>query len=191
MTKLLAILALILISLIGCRSNQSNSVQITPSNVSVSDTPLSHPQIEKLELNWAFINRDIKWEAAPKEINPNKEGSLNSKIAVFYPTGKFALVGCTIYRFNKTNPMSISAGDDFSVAKGTWKQNDDGSITTITRLTHSALRDSPQKVENWIIRKKSTDRIANELEFNGEIFIPLQKIEGFDQLSPMIEMDNQ
>ncbi len=191
MSKLFTILTLIFISLIGCRSNQSDSVQIAPSNISVLETPLSNRQIEKLDLSWAFINRNIKWESAPKEINPNKEGSLNSRIAVFYPTGKFALVGCTIYRFNKSNPMSISAGDDFSVAKGTWKQNDNGSITTITQLTHSILRNSPQKVENWIIRKKSTNRIADELEFNGEVFIPLRKVGGFDQLSPMIEDDNQ
>lgn len=82
--------------------------------------------------------------------------------------------------------MTLSAGDDFSVSKGTWKQNDDGSITTISRLTHSMVRNSSEKVETWMIRKESTDKVANELELNREVFIPLEKIGGFEFLSSMI-----
>jgi len=149
------------------------------------------PSETGIDLRWAFINKDINWESPPKYIEQTFQHSLNSTIVVFYPSGKFASVGCILYRDNKTKRMSISAGDDFSILKGVWKRNEDGSITATSRLTHGMIGNYPQQVQRWLVREQSSERLAGSLELNGQAFVPLPDVGNFDQLAPMIADDNQ
>jgi len=47
------------------------------------------------------------------------------------------------------------------------------------------------QVEKWLIREHYIDRMAGVLELNGYIYIPIQSVGNFAQLSPMIADDNQ
>jgi hypothetical protein len=145
--------------------------------------PLPEPQIDR---SWVFINRDIKWELAPKVVSRSFEGSVNSTIVVFYPTGKFAMVGCTLYRDKASRKVSISAGDDFSVLKGTWQQSGDGNITVKATSTHTILIERVEQVQNWKIIEPSPTRVANSLDWDGQTFIPISNVENIENLRPMI-----
>jgi hypothetical protein len=149
------------------------STQQTTTKTEVENTN-SVVQIEKIEPNWVYINKYIEWESPPKAIEQTFQGSLNSNIVVFYPSGKFAFVGCTLYRDNKTKNMSISVGDDFSVRKGNWKRNENGSLIVTSHLTHSAAENNSEQIENWKIKEQSSQRLAKLLEIDGEIYIPLR-----------------
>jgi hypothetical protein len=171
------------------------TVRVSPPPSPVSSPEVIRPLPRPIDPSWVYINRDIKWEAPPKYIEQTFKASLNSTIVVFYPTGDFASIGCTLYRDNKTKHMSISAGDDFSVMKGTWRLNDGGTIATTSRLTHAGFRivsgKIPEREERWKIVKQSSDQLAEVLNRLGEIYVPIKDIGGFNQLSPMIGDDNQ
>ena len=168
----------------------------------VSHQPLSAPSVEvtrsrlpSIDESWAFITRDIDWEAPPKEIEQTFKASMNSVIVIFYPSGDFASVGCTLYRDNKTKQMSISMGDDFSVMKGRWAWDGDGALITTSRLTHSGLRvagrENPVHKERWVIRRGAVGKLASVLERQDENYVEVQDLGNFDQLSAMIADDNQ
>ncbi len=187
------IVALCAVSLnLAVLSSCASSANELEQEIVVPETN-AKPQIEPINSSWIYINKEIKWESPPKQIAQTFQGSLNSTIVVFYPSGEFASVGCTLYRNNKTKQMSISAGDDFSVLKGTWKRNDDGSITATSRLTHGVIRNYPEQVQQWTILKQSSDRIANVLELNEQKYVPFQfpNVWNLDQLAAMIADDNQ
>lgn len=177
------------ITLLNSGLTSCNSAQKVNTEIAITKTESVKP-IEKIETSWVYINKNIKWESPPKEIEQTFQGSLNSNIVVFYPSGKFAFVGCTLYRDNKTKNMSLSNGDDFSVSKGNWKQNGDGTITVVSHLTHSALENSLEKIETWKIKEQSSERLAKSLEIDGEIYVPIQKLGNFDQIAPMIADEN-
>ena len=179
-------ITLLSFSLISCATSQKANTEITVVNTNSA----KQFEIEKIDTNWVYINKNIKWESPPKEIEQTFQGSLNSNIVVFHPFGKFAFVGCTLYRDNKTKNIALSNGDDFSVSKGNWKRNDNGNITVISHLTHSSLEENSDKIETWKIKEPSSERLANSLELNGEIYIPIPKLENFDQIAPMIADDN-
>jgi hypothetical protein len=152
--------------------------------------PIEAASIIQLDPRWVYMNEDIEWGSPPKYIEQAfKSGG--ASIVVFYPTGKVAIVDCTLYRDNRSKRVSISAGDDFSVSKGNWKLNGDGTITTTSRFTHSMVFNTPERIEHWAIREQAADRIAGRLEMNGQFYIPISNVGGFDQLSPMIADDNQ
>jgi hypothetical protein len=140
----------------------------------------------RIDPHWVYINRDIEWESPPKQIQQTFQASLNSTIVIFFPSGRYASVGCTLYRDNKSQRMAISAGDDFVVAQGTWKRNDDGIITTDSKVTYGMLRNASSKSERWAIVEPSADQIANVLQVNGRSYVPIPNVGNFEQLSPMI-----
>ena len=179
-------IALLNNGLTSCASIQKTNMEITAANTN-SEKQI---EVEKIEPNWVYINKNIKWESPPKEIEQTFQGSLNSNIVVFYPSGKFAFVGCTLYRDNKTKNISLSNGDDFSVSKGNWKRNDDGSLTIVSHLTHGMTENNPEKAETWKIKEQSSERLAKSLEIDGEIYVPIPKLGGFDQIASLIADDN-
>ena len=178
----LVIVNMLLIS--SCASTQREISKVEVSNTN------SNVQIEQINPSWVYINKDIKWESPPKEIEQTFQGSLNSNIVVFYPNGKFAFVGCTLYRDNKTRTIAISMGDDFSVRKGIWKKDGAGNIIVNSHLTHSMSENISEQTEIWKVKEQSSERLANSLEINGEIYIPLPKVGNFDQIAPMIADEN-
>ena len=146
---------------------------------------------KEIDLRWVYLNDDIRWAAAPKRL-AKQYSSLNSHIVVFYPTGQFASVGCTLYRDRKTKRITLSMGDDFSVSKGTWTLNSDGTITTEANVTHGMPRQGGYEVHRmrWVIRKKGVERIATVIELGRERYSSMSMIGNFDQLSGMIADDN-
>lgn len=174
-------------ALISCSSAQKANMEIAVTNRNST----KQIEIEKIESNWVYINKNIKWESPPKEIEETFQGSVNSNIVVFYPSGNFAFVGCTLYRENETGNISISMGDDFSVRKGNWKRNDEATISVVSRLTHhSMLKNDSEKTATWKIKVQSTERLAKSIELDGELYIPIQNLGNFDQIAPMIADDN-
>ena len=178
----LGILNILLIT--SCSSSKQEFTKVKVSNIN------SVTQIEQLDPNWVYINKNIKWESPPKEIEQTFQGSLNSNIVVFYPNGNFAFVGCTLYRDNKTRNIAISMGDDFSVRKGNWNKDDTENITVNSHLTHGMSENISNQDEIWKINEQSAERLAKSLEMNGEIYIPIPKIGNFNQIAPMIADEN-
>ena len=81
-------------------------------------------------------------------------------------------------------------GDDFSVRKGIWKKDGAGNIIVNSHLTHSMSENISEQTEIWKVKEQSSERLANSLEINGEIYIPLPKVGNFDQIAPMIADEN-
>ena len=153
----------------------------------------SQPVSPEIDLRWVYINEDLKWESPPKkivrELRHDYKYSVNERLMVFYPGGQFASVGCTIYRDNKTRNMQLVPNHGFSVYKGTWKRESDGTIIITSRLASShglavriGAKQAQERVERLRIRKVADDRLASELELNGQVYIPSPSIEGLNSL---------
>ena len=65
----LVIVNMLLIS--SCASTQREISKVEVSNTN------SNVQIEQINPSWVYINKDIKWESPPKEIEQTFQGSLN------------------------------------------------------------------------------------------------------------------
>ena len=147
---------------------------------------------EEINLQWTYINQDLKWESPPKEVTSESgdyKYSVNERILVFNPNGQYASISCTIYQSSGPQRMQLIPNDGFGVYKGTWTRNDDGTITIKSRLMSSNKMATPfiaeqekERVERLIIHKIVDERIAGEVELNGRVFIPSPNIEGVNEL---------
>lgn len=88
---------------------------------------VSAAQIEHIDPRWVFVSHPLKWSAPPPEIENRKEAA-TAGIVVFYPSGQFAEVWCTLYRVGNGR-VSISRGDSHVVRVGTWSKI--GDRTTV------------------------------------------------------------
>ncbi|MBC7911366.1 MAG: hypothetical protein H7Y30_12745 [Pyrinomonadaceae bacterium] len=152
----------------------------------------NHSKTSRIDLRGVYINQDLRWESPPKDITG--EFNLNYRytgavILVFYPTGQFASINCTLYQADETSKIQIIPNEGFGVFKGTWMRNSDDKIMITSRLTSSNKMIEPflteqqkEHVEQLIIRKIGGVQLAGELELNGKTFIPSPIIEGVDEL---------
>jgi hypothetical protein len=182
-------------SVVWIRSNHS------PATVQVNDASnvVTSTQSQEIDLQWVYINQDLKWELPPKSITRESgiyKYSVNERILVFYPNGRFASIGCTIYQVDKAKKMMLIPNEGYAVHKGTWKRNNDGTITITSRLISSNKLATDfngklheERVEQLIIRKVADDRLAEELGLSGKIFISSPSIEGIGELLSLPDGD--
>jgi hypothetical protein len=89
---------------------------------------------QKVGTYWIYLNQVIEAEAPPNENEDSTRVRGDSVFIVFYPTGEFASVGCALYIADGAENERILTEDDFTVYRGTWSRNGDGTITTKSRL---------------------------------------------------------
>jgi hypothetical protein len=130
----------------------------------------SQPPIDP---HWLFVRNPITWKSVPK----GSAGYLytdNADIAVFFPTGDFALVSCVLYRDKRTGALSVIPNEGYTIQKGSWEKDAGNSITVRTRYVYmsASVREistpSPEVKERWLVSGKSNKRIAAVLEHRKE-----------------------
>jgi hypothetical protein len=149
-----------------------------------------------IERNWVFISRELKWEDGPKELEQPRQSCNNSLLLIFYPSGAFASVGVSLERSPASQVSWMAAGGGYSVAKGTWIRNSDGTVTTTSRFSHgNKLRRSASVAtaasRTWIVQRPSVKRLADVIESDGEVFVPAgEQLGNFDFLNEMVAGDD-
>jgi len=133
----------------------------------------SQPPIDP---HWLFVRNPITWKSAPKSSGAGYLYTDNADIAVFFPTGDFALVSCVLYRDKRTGALSVIPNEGFTIQKGSWERDAGNSLTVRTRYVYmsASVREiptpSPEVKERWLVRGKSNKRIAAVLEHRKEHF---------------------
>ncbi len=111
------------------------------------DHKLQQPTTPAMELSAPaiFISKDIDWKLPPKEIVEEMglfyDGS--GSIMVLDPSGALSVIRCDLRKDAETGQLSLNGVVSFSVDKGTWSRNADGSITTVSRFCVSPMGMSP------------------------------------------------
>lgn len=140
----------------------------------------SIPANSKVDPSWVYLTKNIRWELPPKEIVEDlglfHDGS--GAMVVLYPDGALAIVNCNLRKSGTSQQISLNGIVQFSVYKGTWVTNSDGTITMVSRYCadpHGRDRtDNEASVERkWTIREPYANRVASLLESKDEFLIPL------------------
>lgn len=121
----------------------------------------------KLTLEGAWLQADVKWINAPSDINPHLQ-SAQAAVLYFGEDHKFALIYCTVGRAAKQS-MTISNGDPRGVYQGEWSIRDD-TISVKYQLVEATILPQGQKLPGPIqsgALKASKDSI---LVFDGKSF---------------------
>ena len=96
---------------------------------------------------------------------------------ILYPSGALAVVSCDLRKDGETTQISLNGVVSFSVYKGKWWRNGNGTITTLSRFCVSPMgldgSNDPPKERVWTIVGESPDRIADLLVSNDGSFIPI------------------
>jgi hypothetical protein len=133
----------------------------------------SQPPIDP---HWLFVRNPITWKSAPKSSGAGYLYTDNADIAVFFPTGEFALVSCVLYRDRRTGSLSVIPNEGYTIHKGSWEKGAGNSLTVRTRYVYmsSSVREistpSPEVKERWLMSGKSNKRMAAVLEHRNEHF---------------------
>lgn len=161
------------------------------SSRTAATSPAKQPD-PNIDPRWVYINEDLTWKSVSKEIDSGFGGfrfTTNERLVVLFPDGKFALITCTIRQADGSDRAMPIPNNGFGDYKGTWKRNDDDTLTVTSRLVSSnKLSDAgiakghEQNVEQLVIRKLASDRLAQQFDFNGHLFVPAPKIEGILEL---------
>jgi hypothetical protein len=149
--------------------------------------PFGSPQLRRV-----YINKDLRWESPPKEIIEDGPGgykyTVNERLLVFFPDGRFASILCTIYQANGDQKRQFIPNAGFAVFKGSWALSD-STITITSRLwssnkvaTPSIAQMRQERLEQISIPHIDSDRIAKDLDLNGRLFVPTSEIDGMDEL---------
>jgi hypothetical protein len=150
-------------------------------------------QRSTLDPHWIFITKDIDWQLPPKEIT--EEMGLFSDghgyVMVLYPSGELALVSCDLRKDGNTGQLSLNGVVSFSVDKGTWSRNNDGTLTTVSRFCVAPMgpdRTSEASVERrWTMSDQSPNRVAGLLRSKEEAMVPLpENFRDVDGISYML-----
>ena len=151
---------------------------------------------QKVGTYWLYVNQVIEAEPpAHKDEEPTKARG-DSVFIVFYPTGEFASIGCAISTAGGTQNERILAEDDFTVYRGTWSRNDDGTITTKSRLSHRPAQNNHSVADERTVIFKPIGNVVSErglLEGGGSSYVQQlsHEIKNLDVLTSMIASDNR
>ena len=128
----------------------------------------------KVDPSWVYITKNIPWKLPPKEIvedlGPFYDGS--GSVVVLYPDGSLAIVNCNFRKSGTSQQLSLNGIVEFSLYKGTWVRDSDGTITMESRYCMDPHgRDRTDKEASvrrkWTIREPSANRLAGLLEQHG------------------------
>ena len=148
----------------------------SPTPTSVTSIPAN----ARVDPSWVYITKNIPWKLPPKEIVEDLglfydgQGS----VMVLYPDGSLAIVNCNFRKSGTSQQVSLNGIVEFSVYKGTWVTNSDGTITMESRYCmdpHGRDRTNNEASvqRKWAIREPSANRLAELLESKDEFLIPL------------------
>ncbi len=161
---------------------------------------------EKINVHWVFVRNHLAWKSPPRGAETGYVYD-NADLAIFYPTGEFALVSCTLNRDLKTGRFWVSHGDGYSIKKGTWERNTDGSATVKSRYVYMNVPIKGLTIpgaeieERWTFRGRSKGRVAavaraprgKESKGNAAItqspagqYVPLTNLASLDFLSNIV-----
>lgn len=150
------------------------------------DSQRTEPQFQppmslnsELDARWIYITKEINWELPPKEIV--KEMGLfydgSGSLMILYPSGTLAVVNCNLRKDGETGQISLNGVVSFSVDKGKWWRNSNGTITTVSRFCVSPMgldrSNSPPKEHVWTIVGESPNRLADLLVSKYGSVIPI------------------
>jgi hypothetical protein len=131
----------------------------------------SQPPIDP---HWLFVRNPITWKSPPRSSGAGYLYTDNADIAVFFPTGDFALVSCVLYRDKRTGALSVIPNEGYTIQKGSWEKGAGNSLTVRTRYVYmsASVREvstpSPEVRERWLVSGKSYQRIGGVLEHRKE-----------------------
>ena len=149
---------------------------------------------QKIDIQWVYVSDNLVWESPPKELKKSYDEAAAS-VTVFYPTGAFALVTCTLFRDRKNGRLSICHGCGFSISKGSWTRNADDSVIIKSRVVYRNLPiigrpvPDPEVEERWRFHGRSKDRVAAVVQPPTGRYIPLSKLSNLDFLSNIIRFE--
>ena len=152
-----------------------------------------------IDPRWVYVTRDITWIDVPEDPKHHLQYSVNGDLVIFYPPGQFASVIVGLERDTETNQMWMLVDQGFSVFKGSWVRNADGTMTATSCFSHGDNYGSnlglsgrsnapllPARVQKWLIRKPALDG-AGLLESHREAYVPLpSRFEGLEELAVMV-----
>jgi hypothetical protein len=143
---------------------------------------------------WAYVPRQLHWKRPPAKAVTGLLYSDDAEIVVFYPDGRYAEIGCVLYRSKGDRLLSISAGDDYGVRRGSWSRTGaDIDTTSIRTYGPGIIRStkSTSVTRTWRVVKSNADRSPGELKTGDAVYIPLRRIGNLAILGPMIADNNQ
>ncbi len=142
------------------------------------------PPFEGTEI-WA--TRDVKWEKAPAEINPNLSAG-RATILYFRSDGRFGLMYCLLLRVPKS--IAVSRGDGQVIYEGSWVQ-DRNTVRVRYRLVYRTVRivgeklPGPEITDVLQMRSGTRGQSNGEITMDGRVFVPYDdKLNG-----PIIEKE--
>ncbi len=167
---------------------------------------------EKIDVHWVFVRNHLAWKSRPKSAERGYVYAEDAHLAIFYPSGKFALVSCVLNRNLKTGRYWISHGDGYSIKKGTWERNRDGSVIVKSRYVYMNVPftglplPGPEVEERWTFRGRSKGRvtavaqapkgkpakgIAAVSDSPAGQYVPLSNLESLDFLSNIVALSGR
>jgi hypothetical protein len=132
-----------------------------------------------LDDHWVFMSEVLEWESSYKDPELPQFQFAPATVVVFYPSGEFASLSSLVRRDGKNSPISIMSGEGYSISKGRWSRNADGSITTRSRVVYrEKLPKSntpvprPVREEEWLPQGTAVGRLAAKFESGSKVYLP-------------------
>ena len=114
-------------------------------------------------MHGAWLEQDLKWEKAPKTIDPNLR-SAGARVIYFADDGRVLVWSGIIYDQHKKNPV-MSHGDGESLYLGHWTSTKSQS-TLETQLVYRTVRKEGEQLPGPIARQTLVIN-ANEIRIDG------------------------
>lgn len=120
----------------------------------------------KVPIYSVFVRNSLVWKSPPKDAETGYVYVDNADLAIFYPSGEFALVSCSLNRNLRTGRFWISQGGGYSIKKGSWKRSDNGSVMVKSRYVYMTVPivemplPSQEIAEQWVFRGRAKGRVA-------------------------------
>lgn len=151
----------------------------SPVSTTGTQPPKGMISKSKLDPQWIYISKDIRWELPPKDTL--KEGGVfydgAGYLMVLYPSGELAVVTCDLRKNGKTSQLSLNGVVSFSVATGTWSRNSDGTLTTVSRFCVAPMgldkSNEPPVEHRCTVGEQSSNRIGGWLTCNQDSMVAL------------------
>jgi len=160
---------------------------------------------QQISPQWVFVKDQLVWKSPPDAI-ARYEYAENADIAVFSPSGEFALISCVLYRDVRTGLISIVTNEGYILRKGTWHHQTPDAIAVTSRIEYMSSKVNEISVptstveQAWTLYGKAKGRIARALrprvntkkELESPLFspigtyIPLKKLSNTESLSKLL-----
>jgi len=132
--------------------------------------PLCAQGLPRVKGNDVWVTRDIRWEKAPPEYNPNLSTG-SATVLYFRSDGRFGLMYC---RLNKgPNYLVVSNGDGQVVSEGYWEMQAEGLKVRYRLIFQTVSRVPPEELPGPEEKALITMTARDELRFGDKVFVPI------------------